>query len=300
MLKLGISVVVFLFSSSWAMAGASTPEAGKIYNGETQKEVNLYEIVSKVEPGSVVIVSEQHDMVKHHDNQYNFLKMLGHHKPGQIISVGMEFFYVGQQPFVDDYLQGKTAEKEFLEKLNWGGFSFDFYRDSVRYPLLSGGTTLAINAPRYLTRKIAKDGLDSLTEEDKLLIPEGFELGNDLYLDRFRKIFSGGGHDVPEETLMKYFTSQSLWDDTMANETAKYLEENPEHIFVIIVGDFHAAFNGGLPDRLAKRGLDKVTVISQVAVDGYTDEEKKSVIGLHPKYGKRADYIWLTKTDSAK
>jgi hypothetical protein len=92
--------------------------------------------------------------------------------------------------------------------------------------------------------------------------------------------------------MIKYFTVQSLWDETMAYSTVQYMENNPNSIFIIIVGDFHASFGGGLPDRLRARGINKLLTISQVDFTGLNNIERKELMTPHPSYGKRADFVW--------
>jgi uncharacterized iron-regulated protein len=73
----------------------------------------------------------------------------------------------------------------------------------------------------------------------------------------------------------------------MAWRALQHLDENPEDILVIIVGDFHVSYGGGLPDRLRARGAADVVTISQVL--------EKDEVKVHPKYGARADFVWVSE-----
>jgi uncharacterized iron-regulated protein len=91
-------------------------------------------------------------------------------------------------------------------------------------------------------------------------------LGNERYFERFAGEARQHG-DMTAQEVRKFFAAQSAWDDTMAWQASEYLKAHPDHVLAVIVGDFHAAYGGGLPDRLRSRGVTKIQVISQV--NGY-------------------------------
>jgi uncharacterized iron-regulated protein len=288
---------VIFFCAVAAQAGESFTKiyAETLYDGESLSSLSLQAVAQKIRPGSVVIVSELHNSKAHHDHQLEFLKMLRQENPALSLSVAMEFFYYTDQYLVDDFVEGTSSEKNFLRLISWGSTPFDFYRPLVEFPQLmkTKGKTYAINAPKFLTKKVAKTGLLSLDSRERLLLPPNFELGSALYRERFIEAM-GGGHGLPQEKIDNYFAAQSLWDDTMAWRTIEALSSNPDQVVVVIVGDFHNAYGSGLPARLRARGLTDGITISQIAMSGRTQNEIFSEIRCHPKYGKRADFIWTS------
>lgn len=261
----------------------------QIYTGDQLQPVSLAQALGQVSPGTVVIVSEQHDHLPHHRHQVAVLKELRMTVP--VVSVGMEFFEYTKQPVIDEFMAGKLSESDFLTQVGWGGNNWPNYREQVLEPLLSGGTTIALNSPRALTSKVAKSGVESLSQEEASLLPPNWSLGNDLYFERFKAVM-GGGH-IPEQAILRYFTAQSIWDETMSWRAVEFLRKNPSHVLVIIVGDFHAQYGGGLPDKLRQRGLNKIVTISQVNLTDLTPEEQAAEMEPHPSYGPRADFIWV-------
>lgn len=258
----------------------SLPAGADLVKGADLAKVSVAEVVDAVPAGSIIIISEQHGYAPHHQNQVTFLEALSARRPG--LSVGMEFISLDKQSALDEYLSGRLPEADFLKAVEWGGIPYDFYRAQVQLPARAGGTTVGINAPRWLTGKIAKSGIDSLSAAEKALLPEGFTLGNSAYEDRFREVMEG---HVSEEALERYFQAQSVWDETMADESCRFHKANPGKDFVIIVGDFHAAYGGGLPDRLKARGCTDTYVITQVLEPAEAQP--------HDKWGTRSDWIWI-------
>ncbi|MEZ4871017.1 MAG: ChaN family lipoprotein [Bdellovibrionales bacterium] len=142
--------------------------------------------------------------------------------------------------------------------------------------------------PKRINSSNFKGGAVQLTPELKRWMPPNFTLGNALYKQRFEDVMKD---HVPPEKLDNYFASQSVWDETMAWRVSEFIKNHDQHVFVIIVGDFHAAYFGGLPDRLKARGVENLIVLSQVDSRHSDQKEFEELIDPHPEYGPRADFI---------
>jgi uncharacterized iron-regulated protein len=275
--------------------------AGTFYDGATGAPVSQAEILSRVTSGAIVIASELHDHEAHHQNQRDLLTALS--KQQEHLSVGMEFFSYPDQSLVNDYVEGRTDEKTFLQKIKWDGglsllssassflknFAFDFYRFQVQFPATHGGHTLALNFPRELSGKVARGGLEALSDEEARMIPPDFEKGSITYFERFYETMKG---HAKEEQIQNYFTAQSLWDDTMAWQATKYMSDHSGDVLMIIVGDFHVAYQDGLVARLKARGAQNIISISQVDTTDFSESERRETIEPSSKYGSRADYVF--------
>ncbi len=268
------------------------PRVG-LFDGGSLKSATIEDIVNKVDAGGVLVLGELHGNQTHYLRQRAALAALnatGH----CTVSVGLEFLSWVHQSTVDSYFDGLLPEAEFLKAAEWGGNPFADYRDQALFPRLTGGRLIGLNAPRALTGAISKRGIGGLTAEELALMPPDFEMGRADYRERFELVM--GGH-VPAQALDRYFAAQSTWDETMAWQVATFLNLNPSHCVAIIVGDFHVNFGGGLPDRLKARGIKNVVTISQVDTFGLGEPELTSELGPNPKYGSRADGVWLSSTE---
>ena len=282
--------VLFLILLGQA-AYASGVKPGAIYSGTVAnlQEVSLDSLVKSLPPGSIAIVSEQHTYQPHHENQIRFLEALAA-SGATAISVGMEFLNRPFQRFVDQFLAGQLTEPLFLKSVEWGGNPFDQYRRQVLFPRDHGGRTVALNAAKSLTSRVSKVGIAGLTADELTQIPQGFAVGNAAYFERFNEVMKD---HVPAAAVQRYFEAQSIWDDTMAVTAIDEIASHPQERLVIIVGDFHAQYGGGLPDRLRIRGSKNLLTISQINVQGLSDSEAESEILPHPKWGARADAVWV-------
>jgi uncharacterized iron-regulated protein len=268
----------------------------QLLDGTTLAPVQTQAIVDQIQPGSILIIGEMHGLVPVQSQQVEVLNAL--RAKGLKVTLGFEFFNYTDQQAINDYRAGQTNEADFLKAINWGGYSFDFYKSQLLFPDASNGeTALGLNVPSFVTKQLSKGGYASLTAEQKALLPADFTLGNQGYKDRFAAAM--GGHMAPDK-LDLYFAAQSAWDDTISMNAANYIEQHPQHVFVIIIGEFHVAYGGGTPDRLSQRllakGLQpKITTISQLYVEGLTANEISNEVTPSPFYGKRSDFIWLSK-----
>lgn len=267
--------------------------SAQIFDGSTNTQIELNQVIEQIQPGQILVIGEMHGLKPVHDQQMGILQAL--RERGHKIAVGMEFFNYTDQNFINDFRSGHLSEPDFKKSIGWAGNDFNLYSPQ----LLFGEAGLGINIPRSVTSQISKSGLDSLSPEQQMLMPPQFTLGSEAYKRRFFEAM--GGH-VPPEKFINYFTAQSVWDDTMAWQALNFVEKNPDYVYVIIVGEFHVAYGGGLPDRLRQRikGLDsgrsiEVKTISQIYTEGLTEEEIKKEIAPSELDGARADFIFLSK-----
>lgn len=278
------SLLFFTLSCSHLLAQGPLSEK-QLVDGHNLKPVKLSDIVAfAANKPAVFVLGEIHDQACHHANHLELIKEL--EKTQRVIHVGLEFISYTFQEKLDQYNRGELNDEEFQKAVEWGE-DFHFYKPKIKAPLRSGGQALAINAPRSLSFKIARSGLDSLNEQEKALLPPEFSLGNAAYFERFKQVMSdsSGGHQLPPQALQNYFASQSLWDDTMAYQVSRWREFYPDDHIVIIVGDFHVIYGGGLPDRLAARGLENIVTLSQ-------DKSQDSPAAKSSDIIARADFIW--------
>ncbi len=259
-----------------------------ILRGEDLQTVPFEALIQSVPQGSILVIGENHGVPAHRDQQVQILEAL--RERGHKVSVGLEFLSYPHQPFVDSWRQSLLSEEEFLQKIQWQGTPFEFYRKQAEFPLLvEGSLTLALNAPRSLTSRIAKVGIAGLTTEEAALLPPDFTLGRDSYRRRFEALMP---HLPDGPQKHQYFAAQSAWDDTMAWRASEFHRQFPTQTLVIVVGDFHVRYGGGLPDRLRSRSQAIVKTLSQLNTEDLSLEEIEQELSPSLGDGSRADWIW--------
>ena len=130
------------------------------------------------------------------------------------------------------------------------------------------------------------------------LMPPNFSAGRDSYRERFYSLMP---HLPNPEAANRYFLAQSIWDDTMAWNATNFIAANPEQVLVIIVGEFHVWYGGGLPDRIHARAPQvPVLTFSQVNTLDMSDKDIAAAIQVSPTEGPRSDYLWLAPAVQGK
>lgn len=274
----------------------TTPSAEAIYDTVNKTWFHVDQFAITLNPGQTLIIGERHATESNkgdagiqieHANQVLLLNMLRQRRIGA--SVGMEFLEYTNQPIVDDFLADKISDDQFKAAVRWGANPFDFYRDQIKAPAMMNGRTAALNIPRSISAKVAKNGVDGLDASDRALLPPIWERGSDLYFSRFEDAMKG--HATATQ-IENYFLAQSLWDDTMAWRIWKH-RMNHLDFMMVIAGEFHVEYNLGLPARLKKYGVSDVKTLVHVEIDQWNDEKMEEAVKPDPNLGNLADYIWV-------
>jgi uncharacterized iron-regulated protein len=289
--KFSISICALFFSSN-ALAFDSPSDPPFIVENDGSTLTSAHQIASEIKKGSILILGELHDNADHHNNQLEIVRSLL--ELGHKVDLGMEFLNYTDQFEIYKYGAGLTSKGKFLENIQWKTpESFEFYSPMIDAVHQNNGSVLGLNIPRLITTKVAQNGVNSLSNPELSLLPYPLELGNNHYFERFYQAV-GGGH-VPDEKIENYFWSQSIWDDVMSWKALEHMEKNPTRILVIIVGDFHVSYGGGLKELIERKGFTEVKTVSQTVKGDSTEQELSKAIAPHLKYGARADWIWVTE-----
>lgn len=229
---------------------------------------DLSEIIDEIRDKRVVYVGEQHDDYGHHRVQLEVIRSL--YDRGVKISVGMEMFQRPFQPAIDSYMKGEISEREFLKEAEYfdrWSFNYGFYRPIIQFCKDNNIPLVALNMRKEINRKVARVGIDGLTDEEKALLPADIDRSNESYETRLKEIFSMHAPGVIEG-FDRFYSSQLIWDETMAQTAYNFLQDNPDRHMVVIAGVGHIMYGDGIPDRVARRGgWDQALIINAGSID---------------------------------
>ena len=269
--------------------GVSGPfRIGRIVCLEAGKTISFDQFIDQVGNKSLIFIGEVHNNPEHHLIQVQILQaLMNRYAP---LTVAMEFFQHTQQPVLDRYIEGSTAEAVFLKEVGWNkNWAYDYYlyRPLMLMTKERGVKVLAINAPNDIIKKVARSGLDSLEPSERNQLANHIDLENKSHRAYLRNVFENHAH--PDLKRFDFFyQAQCVWEDTMAENIAEYLKKHKEKI-VVFTGNGHIVNKFGIPNR----ALNRITV-------------SMATMLLHPLTGplnikrEMADYIWLTGGCSVK
>jgi uncharacterized iron-regulated protein len=216
----------------------------------------------------IVYVGEYHDRFSHHTIQLRIIKEL--HRENPNLAVGMEMFQRPFQKTLDDYIAGSIDEREFLARSEYfkrWSFDYNLYKPILDFARAEKVPVIALNVRREITEKVSKQGMDSLTEEDRKETPPDLDFSDEQYRERLREVFAQ--HKGSEEKNFDFFLqAQILWDETMAQSIDEYLKDNPDRRMVVIAGGGHLQFGSGIPKRTFRRnGLPYTIILNDAEVE---------------------------------
>ena len=222
---------------------------------------NLKEILPELKKAKVIYLGETHDSSQDHENQLKIIQELYKNNPK--IAIGMEMFQRPFQEIINQYIAGKITEAELIEKTeykNRWGFDWELYAPILRFAKEKQIPVLALNTPSEISRKVAKEGIEKLTNAEKKSIPPITEirLDNIAYRQMVLKAFEqhqSAGHGN-SSSANRFFLAQVLWDETMADGIAKFIKANPNYQMVVLAGQGHIVYGYGIPSRVERRIQD--------------------------------------------
>jgi uncharacterized iron-regulated protein len=276
----------------------------RVYDTRRQVFADLESMIADIAKADVVFVGEQHDDPNTHRLEAAMLD--GLRRRGVPLTLSLEMFERDTQAGVDSYLAGTIAEEEFLKTSRpWPRYATD-YRSLVELAKGQGWPVIASNVPRRYASSVAKSGLstlDGLPPAERALIAVDLQCPRGLYFDRFAETMNGhqgpaGEKLSPEElrnTTERYYLSQCVKDETMAEAIAAGFERGGRKLVVHVNGAFHSDFGLGTAERVRRRlGERRVAVVSVLPV--------KDLDTLTPAGDdlKRADYLLYTVAEPKK
>ncbi|MBK1721856.1 ChaN family lipoprotein [Thiocystis violacea] len=242
-------------------ASASAVEGNQTRVLDASALTGMDALFDKLADRRVIFVGEQHDRYEDHLNQLAVIQ--GLHARGKSLAIGMEFF---QQPFqqdVDDYIEGKIDESEFLRRTEYFDrwrFDYRLYRPILRFAREQRIPVIALNLESELTSKVGDVGIEGLSDEERARIPAEMDREDPVYRQRLETVFQH--HPADQQRDFEHFLDvQLLWDEGMAERAAGYLAEHPEKTLVVLSGGGHIEYGQGIPRRLMRRQLVPMAIV---------------------------------------
>ena len=212
----------------------------------------------------VVFVGEQHDDPNTHRLELAILESLA--RRGRRAVVSLEMFERDVQEPLEHFLMGHTDEAEFLKASRpWPRYATD-YKPLVDFAVSKNWPVVASNVPRPIASEVTKGGLDVLkskSESDRRLFAA--DLKCPLEGEYFRRFGDAmGSHPAPDasgdearRTLERYYASQCVKDETMAESIAQTFAATRGAAGAAVIvhynGAFHSDYRLGTAERTIRR-----------------------------------------------
>jgi len=244
--------------------------------------VSFDRLIDQASTRNVIFVGENHGDPAHHLIEIQILQGLLARDPS--LTIAMEFFQQDQQGILDRYTLGNMSEEAFLDAIDWKktwGYPYHLYRPLMLAAKQHGIRILALNAPREIVRKVAREGLNALNEEERAQIPRDMDLGNESHRAYVREAYEN--HDQTDlKDFEHFYQAQIVWEETMAGNIAAFLKAQDQRA-VVFSGNGHIVRKFGIPDRVQRRLSVSSATIMPFSLRKTVTLEKDL-----------ADFVWLT------
>lgn len=245
---------------------------------------NLESIVNAVKDKKIIYIGERHDQYAHHVAQLNIIKSL--YGEGRKVAIGMEMFQKPFQYVIDDYIEGKIDEVEFLRQTEYfkrWGFDYNLYKPIMDFAREKRIPVVALNIDSSVVKKVAQGGIESLAEEERKYLPSQMDFSVKGYRERLKRIFSGHP-EVGGNKFEFFLQAQIIWDEYMAESIDGFLRENRDYQMVVLAGSEHVKYGWGIPKRVLRRnGYDYSIIL--------LDEEPDIGIGDYILYPEKIEAL---------
>jgi uncharacterized iron-regulated protein len=272
-----ISILILLFCFHTRMHAADT----KVFRVSDGKTISYEQMIDDLQKVNIVFVGETHDRESHHRLQLDIIKKLNTRTH---IAVGFEMFTYESQNDLDRWTNGMLSSEEFIKIYyrNWN-FPWPLYRDIFEYVREKKISSIALNIPPEISRKVANSGFNSLTKKELEKLPP--EVGctvDEKYMGFIRRVYAMHGHSGKQ--FLYFCEAQLLWDQVMAQNLLEFLKKNPSKTIIALTGNGHA-WKRGIPEQARTLSEKAGYRVILPEIPGYIDQKSITI--------EDADYILL-------
>ncbi len=264
-----ILIITIACLAAAVFLGAAADKNQRVYDLKQGESMDLKGVLGKISPPHMVLVGEQHDRISHHRAQLEVIQLL--HEAGLKVAVGLEMFRRDNQWALDRWVAGDMDEIRFKEIYydNWN-YDWSAYGMIFRYARENRIPLIGLNVSREITRKVSREGFDSLSEEQVGALGDVTCRVDDAYMEYIRKAYGAHGHGNLDFEF--FCEAQMVWDNVMAVNALDYLKRHDDAVVVILTGVGHAQ-KAAVPAQIHRRSEVPVTVFLPEA-PGSLDSEK--------------------------
>jgi beta-lactamase class A len=262
---------------------------GEIASARSGRALPFARMIKEMAGRRFVYVGESHDNMTMHDIQLRVIQAL--HERDRNIAVGLEMLPVETQPVLDKWSRGVLSDDEFVREVRWyvyWNMNFGYYQKIFDFAKENGIPVFALNVPREIITKIRLKGWESLSEQEKEMVPrpdlssadhrilirtmfEETELPHEMKGEGFEKTFEG------------LYRAQVAWDEVMAANAIKG-EEKSKSRMIVLAGSGHLLYNLGVNARVYEQNRLPFATLVPVSV---APGEKQLLVER-----SLADFVW--------
>lgn len=276
---LQVGIAVILIAASTALITTAAIAHPHIIDVAGKVEIGPDELLMDLRRVQVTFIGEFHNHFGHHQVQLAIIDAL--ETDQRPLAIGLEMFRQDSQESLELWTTGNLPLPQFMPVFHDNWDYWPAYQRLFLYARRVGVKMLGLNIPRSLTAKVARNGFNSLSPEERQQLGEVQCVVNREYGAFIRQAL--GVHGVGGPEYQHFCEAQLLWDTMMARNLVSFLKANPDYRVVVLAGSGHA-WKYGIPRQMLKLAEISYRVVLPEAA-GRTDRQNVS--------DAIADYLWL-------
>ena len=250
------TMLVLLILVCCGAFAANAFAGGVITRISDRQVISFSQMMTDTEGSDVILVAEIHDNKQHHELQLDVIRSLREKKIP--LAIGLEMFQADNQRQLDDWVEGKMTEQSFKAAYasNWS-YDWSLYRDIFIFARDNRIPMIALNIPKEIVFKVARQGFASLTPEERKNLPSGVTCDlnspqTEFLKKTFQEVFK---HEANGKAFAHFCEAQAVRNSGMAMIIANDQKRHPGRKLVALAGTWHAVKHG-IPERL--EGIDSL------------------------------------------
>ncbi len=270
----------------------------QILNAKAGHVVGFEDLLADLLAADVIYIGEEHSHRSHIEAALRILQALvdRNRKP----ALGLEMFGWDGQAGLDHYLaEPDIAADQFLQeahwKENWGGAYTD-YAPLIDFARSHHLPVLALNPPKPLVRRVAKEGLLRALKDPEML---RWQMRDEVLSDdpAYREVMVSQlracHSSLSEEAYQRMYEAAVFRDEGMAKTISEHLSHRAPDAgpLVSYTGAGHIQYRLPVPSRVLRRlnGAIRQTTVYLTSYEPRLEEEIRTFLQQ-----SIADYVWLT------
>jgi uncharacterized iron-regulated protein len=279
MRALQLSITTILVAVHALLLPAASCAHPHIIDAAEKIEISPDDLLDDLRRARVIFMGEFHDHIGHHRAQLAIIDALDDDK--RPLAIGLEMFRKDSQESLDLWTAGDLPLLKFLQVYNDNWSMWTAYREIFLHARSDGVKMLGLNIPRSLTAKVARNGFNSLSAEERQSLGKVQCVVSPAYGNFIRQAL--GVHAGQGNQYLNFCEAQLLWDTMMARNLVEFLHENPDYRVVVLAGSGHA-WKFGIPRQMLEQAEIGYRVLLPEVV-GRVDRENVTT--------EISDYLWL-------
>jgi uncharacterized iron-regulated protein len=229
----------------------------------TRELLTTAELIESLGDDRVVLLGESHDRDEHHRWQLQVMAALHARHPSLVL--GFEMFPRSSQPALDEWVEGRLGEAEFLDRSRWAevwAMPPGLYLPLFHFARMNRVPMVGLNVDRELVARVAKEGWAKIPEGDRAGLstpaaasPEYREWLGEVYREH-TKI-----DETASDGLDSFIDAQLVRDRAFAEAIRAARLAHPDALVIGMMGTGHAERRWGVPHQLASLGIEDVAVL---------------------------------------